>query len=519
MIGRPNECASPLAEGTESEPKRATFMTTQEVSVLNAMPAAAALQQGGWRPLCLPALAQIMPLQALRAGWLQAGPPRLGRLIFACMLFAVILPTEIAQESELFVSRRIFGVPPHYAITAIVLLAALAQDLRYYGRLLSRPVVILGLACLGYVLWIGVLRHGMRSPMVRADLYIIRWFFVGFALMRMAITSGRLSWYFLFVTGVMLFTMYSLDQQATLGYEIDTSTKRVVKWGIYPLASCGTIMISMAMMCMWPRSRILAQLFTAGFALLAFGTAIRTSTRSSFVLQAFCLLLVLIALSRDARMKGRGQQLRRAGIILAFLFALIVIVSIATGRFLAGYTQLDDRFESIDLANDGTFQARVMEATELLRSLSADEWLLGNGLGGMFYTALGYWSNTPHIAVLGWLHKGGLVIAAVVIYCVYLKPSLRFAAALSRDQRCSPIPPPIQIVGPSLMAWLALTLISGGVDNGSFYGLGGLTALWMQLATDERVANFAYGFAPAARRIAVSSPWMSNAAPHSAGAT
>ena len=460
-----------------------------------------------------------MPLQALRAGWLQAGPARLGRLFFACALFAVILPTEIAYESELFVSRRILGVPPHYAITAIVLLAALAQDLRYYGRLLSRPVVILGLACLGYVLWVGVLRHGLRSPMVRSDLYIIRWFFVGFALMRMAITSGRLAWYFLFVTGVMLFTIYSLDQQATLGHQIDTSTKRAIKWGIYPLASCGTIMISMAMMCMWPRSRILAQLFTAGFALLSFGTAIRTSTRSSFVLQAFCLLLVLIALSRDARMKGRGQQLRRAGVISAFLFALFLIVRVATGKFLAGYTQLGSRFDSIDLANDGTFQARLTEAIELLRSLSADEWLLGNGLGGMFYTTLGYWQNTPHIAVVGWLHKGGLVIAAVVIYFVYLKPSLGFAAALSRNQRFLPIPPSIQIVGPSLMAWLALTLISGGVDNGSFFGLGSLTALWMQLGVDERSANFAYGSAPSARPIAVSSPWMSNHVAQTAGAT
>jgi len=494
-------------------------MATQEVSVLNPMPAAAALQQGGWRPLYLPALAQIMPLQALRAGWLQAGPARLGRLFFACALFAVILPTEIAYESELFLSRRILGVPPHYAITAIVLLAALAQDLRYYGRLLSRPVVILGLVCLAYVLCIGVVRHGIRSPMVRSDLYIIRWFFVGFALMRMAITSGRLSWYFLFVTGVLLFTIYSLDQQATLGYQIDTGTKRAIKWGIYPLASCGTILISLAMMCMWPRSRILAQLFTAGFALLSFGTAIRTSTRSSFVLQAFCLLLVLIALSRDARMKGRGQQLRRAGVISAFLFALFLIVRVATGKFLAGYTQLGSRFDSIDLANDGTFQARLTEAIELLRSLSADEWLLGNGLGGMFYTTLGYWQNTPHIAVVGWLHKGGLVIAAVVIYFVYLKPSLGFAAALSRNQRFLPIPPSIQIVGPSLMAWLALTLISGGVDNGSFFGLGSLTALWMQLAVDERSANFAYGSAPSARPIAVSSPWMSNQVAQTAGAT
>jgi len=120
---------------------------------------------------------------------------------------------------------------------------------------------------------------------------------------------------------------------------------------------------------------------------------------------------------------------------------------------------------------------------------------------------------------VGWLHKGGLVIAAVVIYFVYLKPSLGFAAALSRNQRFLPIPPSIQIVGPSLMAWLALTLISGGVDNGSFFGLGSLTALWMQLAVDERSANFAYGSAPSARPIAVSSPWMSNQVAQTAGAT
>ena len=107
----------------------------------------------------------------------------------------------------------------------------------------------------------------------------------------------------------------------------------------------------------------------------------------------------------------------------------------------------------------------------------------------MFFTPLGYWTNTPHIAVLGWLQKGGVFVFMVVLLAVYIRPFLSLVSAMLRPDRRSAFPPPILVVGPSLMTWALLTFISGGLDNGSFLGLGGLTALWMQLSMDEKIMN------------------------------
>jgi hypothetical protein len=38
-----------------------------------------------------------------------------------------------------------------------------------------------------------------------------------------------------------------------------------------------------------------------------------------------------------------------------------------------------------------------------------------------------------------------------------------------------------------IVSWCALTFVSGGLDIGCFLALGGLTALWIQLADDDAV--------------------------------
>lgn len=438
----------------------------------------------------MPVLSQILRPAAARAEGLAAGGIRLGRLVIACVLFALIIPLEIGVESELFVSRRIFGIPPHYALTIAAIFAALATDLRYYSRLITRPTVIFGLICIAYMLLIGILRHGVGSHMVRADLYVIRWFFVGFMLMRLGVSSGLLRWYLAFAAVTVLIVVFTFDFQSTEGHQIDTSIKRVVAWSLYPVNNCGTIMISLSMMCFWHRSRSWAFLFAVCFGLLFFGGAIRTSTRSLFIQQGVCLSLVLFALARDPRMASKGQQLGRVGAGFGSLGFVVIIWQIMAGRFLGSYTQISERFTvSNGIVNDATILARFAEAGALLRSLSLDEWVLGSGLGALFYTPLGYWANTPHIAVLGSLQKGGLILFIAVMYMVYFRPLTQLAVAMMTSSRRLAFPPPILVVGPSLMGWAILTFVSGGLDNGSFLGLGGLGALWVQLTDEESVVN------------------------------
>jgi hypothetical protein len=245
-------------------------------------------------------------------------------------------------------------------------------------------------------------------------------------------------------------------------------------------------MIGLFLTVTWPRSSRYAAVSAAAFAGIVFIGSIRTSTRSLFAEQMLCLVLTLLALSRDPRMKGRGRTLQRAATLMAVVGAIGLAYQIVGGNLLASYSQLGARMEGT-LRESRIGAARIDEAAEFLRGMSSDEWILGGGLGQMFYSILGAWTNVPHIAVLGWLQKGGLGVLFLVFVTVYILPGVAFVQQLLRPRRWSPLPPPILVVGPMIVSWCALTFVSGGLDIGCFLALGGLTALWIQLVDDDAV--------------------------------
>jgi hypothetical protein len=119
--------------------------------------------------------------------------------------------------------------------------------------------------------------------------------------------------------------------------------------------------------------------------------------------------------------------------------------------------------------------------------MTAEAWLFGVGVGGMWFSAYSNsWVGMPHIAILGWLFKGGFFVLLVVLWALYIRPFAAVLKSIVASRRDMPLPPAILIVGPPLLAWATLTVFSGGLDLGSFLGLGGLSALWLQLADDER---------------------------------
>lgn len=472
-------------------------------------PASPALPWPNQRPerLTLLAAAQILPAATARALGLTEGRHRPGLFLLVCALFGVIVPLEIAADSQMFVSRTILRVPPHYALTAFVVGLAVLFDLRYFQRVLTRAPVALGLFCIAILLAEGALRYGVRSYLVRSDLYIIRWFFVGFILMRLAAVAGMLRPYLAFAAIVILVVAARIDSTNSLAGEIDTATKRIASSNLWPVINCGTIMIGLLLTVAWPRSWRYAAFGSAAFALLTFIGSIRTSTRSLFVVQALCLLLVLLALSRDPRMRGRGRGIQRAATAFAVLGTVFLTYQIVLGNLFGGYSQLADRFSEVTQeTSSGTGSGRVAEAVMMIEEMTPDEWILGKGIGGMFYSRLGYWANAPHITVLVWLQKGGVPLFLIVLATVYIAPSLAFFGQLRHPRRTSPLPSPILIVGPILLSWCALTFVSGGTDIGSFLGLGGLTYLWIQLTDDDKVfewhrrnaGSLPYGTRPAA---------------------
>jgi len=440
--------------------------------------------RSGW--LFLPAAAQVLPAITARTLGLSEGRHRLVLFLIVCALFGTIVPVEIAADSQMFVSRTILGIPPHYALTAVVLALAVLFDLRYYQRLVARPPVALGLFCVFVLLAEGALRYGIRSYLVRSDLYIIRWFFVGFILMRLATAAGMLRPYLIFAAIVILLTAAGIDARNTEAGQIDTAIKRATSSNLWPVINCGTVMIGLLLTVTWPRSWHYAAFGSAAYAILTFIGSIRSSTRSLFAVQALCLVFILLALARDPRMRGRGRGVQRAATAFALFGVALVTFQIVTGSLLGDYTQLANRF-SQTTRETRVAAGRIDEAVQMVEELTPDEWIIGKGLGGMFYSTLGAWTNVPHIAVLGWLQKGGLLIFLIVLVTVYIWPSAAFFRQLGRPRRTSPLPAPILVIGPMLVSWCALTLVSGGIDIGSFLALGGLTYVWIQLTDDDKV--------------------------------
>jgi len=405
--------------------------------------------------------------------------------VTACLV-AIIVPVEVAFASEMWVSRTIAGMPIHFILTGMVLLVAFANDARYLLEVLRRPSVIFFAACLMMVVVVGFVRNGGNRYIIFSDLYVIRWFFVGFMLMRLAIISDSLRQFLAITTVVVLATALRIDNKNTMGGQIDTTMVRVSSNDLFAVVNLGTIILGLLVTATWPRGILYVAFCSAAFASLLFLGGIRTSTRSLFAVQTLCFLLCLFALSRDPRMVGKGQGLRRAMVVVLLLAAAAMAYLVAKGKILGSVTQLGSRFEAENMAQYDTGAARVLEAIDMLQQLTTWEWFIGMGAGGMVFNILGYWASVPHIAVLGWLQKGGIFIFAVALWTLYIRPLVAFVTATAAPRRDAILPPPILVVGPPLLAWASLTFISGGYDIGSVLGLGVLSALWMQLADDER---------------------------------
>ena len=369
------------------------------------------------------------------------------------------------------------------------------SDTRYPLQLLKRPRVVFYLFCLLMIFSVGLFRN-RNMYLVRADVYLIRWFFSGFLLMRLAIISGRLKQFLFFALIAVAFTSLTIDHRNTMGGEV-TTPGRISSNDLWPVANLGIFMAGLATTVNWPNGLLHASCCTSLFGLLIFLGGIRSSTRSLFLAQSICFLLCMVALSRDPRMRGRGRQLQVAIIVLVLLGACVAAYLLVTGQIFTGVTQLGTRFSAENSERYDSGGHRIREAVLMLESLKTEEWIFGVGVGGMYLTNDGVWASVPHIAVLGWLLKGGIFIFCVVLWSLYFTPAVSFVRAILGHRSNSPFPQPILIVGPSLLAWASLTFLSGGIDIGSFFGLGCLAALWLHLAEDARRYKAA-GFALAA---------------------
>ena len=406
----------------------------------------------------------------------------------ACGLWLITLMTEVGGEYEAFAKRQILGIMTvHIAISLVVLLLYLSVDGAYLGRLLTRNTFVIGAIGVVYVFVIGLARNG-NTLLFREEFYAIRWFAVGFMLMRIVIVQKGLRFFLVLSATATAVLLYLIMEKATNASLADTSIRRVTTSNMWPVAYCGFISIGLMISAMWPLGTPWQVVGLSSLASSIIVGSVRTSTRSLFAVQAAMLVLALIALSKDPRMAERRKWLNRLQLVTLAAVLLYLARQIVTGRAFTSISLISRRF----LGSDGTGEMRLKELFDMLAGFGPIDWLFGGGLGSFFVTELGWWTARPHIAYFTWLQKGGVVMFVAASVLIYGRTMWAFASALTSRSRSAVsalrgMPRPILVVGPPLIAWFATTFISGGFDNGSMLALGGLTALWIQMEDEIRV--------------------------------
>jgi hypothetical protein len=408
--------------------------------------------------------------------------------LIACGLWLITLRLEVGGEYEAFAKRQILGLlTVHVAITLAVLLFYLAVDGGYLGRLFSRSTFVIAALGVLYVFAVGLVRNG-NTLLFREECYAIRWFAVGFMLMRVAITQKGIKLFLLLSAVATAVLLYLIMEKATSETLADTSIRRVTTSNMWPVAYCGFISIGLMLNALWPLGTQWQVVGLSALTTVIVVGSVRTSTRSLFAVQAAMLVMTLFALARDPRMTAKLKWLNRLQLFLLAGVVLYLGRQIVTGRIFASISLISRRF----LGSEGTGSMRIKELTDMFADFGPIDWLFGGGLGSYFVTELGWWTARPHIAYFTWLQKGGLVIFLAATVLIYARTMWSFAAALLTKNRSARLsyagmPKPILVVGPPLLAWFSTTFISGGFDNGSMLALGGLSALWIQLEDETKL--------------------------------
>jgi hypothetical protein len=456
--------------------------------------------------MTLPTAARFPALSQLSLPGTFAGPQgrtmnNIVATLIACGLWLVTLRLEVGGEYEAFAKRQIFGLlTVHIAITLAVLLFYLALDAGYLGRLFSRSTFVIAALGVLYVFAVGLVRNG-NTLLFREECYAIRWFAVGFMLMRVVITQKGIKLFLLLSAVASAVLLYLIMEKATGETLADTSIRRVTTSNMWPVAYCGFISIGLMLNALWPLGTQWQVVGLSALTTVIVVGSVRTSTRSLFAVQAAMLAMTLLALAKDPRMAAKRRWLNRLQLFLISGVVLYLGRQIVTGRIFASISLISRRF----LGSEGTGSMRIKELTDMFAAFGPIDWFFGDGLGSYFVTELGWWTARPHIAYFTWLQKGGLVIFLAATVLIYARTMWSFAAALlpTRRQTGLPydgMPKPILVVGPPLLAWFGTTFISGGFDNGSMLALGGLSALWIQLEDETKQllpGRFAIRAAPA----------------------
>jgi hypothetical protein len=375
-------------------------------------------------------------------------------------------------ETDYYDLHRSLFVRAGLVLLAPILAAAAWLASESFRTFVSSRQSLWIIALIAIASFVGFLR-GNSFELIATDMKIVAWLYGGYALGCLFLNSGRSS-ALLFMLTLSVYIL--LITSAKAAFVLDDTGR--IGGGVYwDYSELSFVAIGLLYSYLAPYSRLGLSVLATAVVLHSYYVINLGANRSDLLaFSVFCSCGVAVfAIKPRAGGFLRFRSARKRILLIIFLLlAGLSLVPRADNSFF--YLRAFARLRHEGVYNQ-SMKSRVDELTGFFEQSSIDEIIIGRGLGGTIWNVTGRLRmNYMHIAAFEFLMKFGLIPFIVLIFILYFKVPLDFLLALfggrSIDEtRVSAI----LTTYPFVIGWLALTMMSGGIDW--YYALG-LGMLW-----------------------------------------
>jgi hypothetical protein len=333
----------------------------------------------------------------------------------------------------------------------------------------------------GLALMIGILR-GNAVPLILLDLKIASWIFGGYALACLLFQSGNVKLLiFVFAASTSLLLIL-----AARGAEVIDDNGRIGGGVYWDYADLSFVFLGVIYTYFAPFTLLRLILFAAVLSIYAYYGVNLGANRSDLIAFSVFGFGVFTAFMCRPRAAGFGRL-----IYPRIIFVTLLLILIAGLCFSLGHNGTLDfsevrgiaRLEDVGIFNETT-TSRWDELVGLFSQSSLPQLIFGRGLGGTILNVTGEQQiNYLHIAVFEYLMKLGMIPFVIIVWILYIKIPVRFVRALLGDKSLRESETQaILSAYPFVLGWLALTLMSRGIN---WYIALGLGVIWA--AYDKKI--------------------------------
>jgi hypothetical protein len=433
----------------------------------------------------------------------------------------LLLLAIIGLYFYLFMAMGIFNignyddaVPPYFFVTelnyrnlSVLLIICSYFTLPQFGatRHLLKNKNTFPAICVFFILLINGIIQGNDRRIIFNEVVLIIHFVVGILLFFFLLKSQLFRLFLtFFVTASVVIGHQILSVQASISSKI-IGSDRVFDSLANSYASLTFVLISYLIIINFygklnPFSVFLKIITVFDVFLVLYDAAIATTTRSSLLAVLISLTvttLTLLVFSYSCKRKqfeNRPLKLSSIMIVACFIVGILTTLSIVYSEWLTDdiFSNISElniykRFTGVQVNEYDVFdtgEERIRELGSFFDHLNrnpATTYLTGNGIGSQFFNGR-YMADHPHVAIFTFLLRGGILLFTYIVYLLYLKipwsyikysflvplrRSKAYYEHINFNKRSAML-----TIFPGVLCWSIFLLLSGGISNTFFLGIG-----------------------------------------------